>query len=259
MTANLLFRDNGRKDTAQQLRTIAYDHIPRIDYFLPAVEKFVLADVKTAGHRIGYIEGAGDKVPPALEQMGYEVVMLKEKDISASYLRQFDAVIAGVRAFDVHGWLTVKHADLMEYVKEGGNFVVQYNRDNLGQVKSTIGPYPFAVANLRVTDETAKVNFLLPEHKVLNYPNTITDKDFDGWIQERGIYFAGQTDPAYKSVLSMKDPGESDQKGSLVIAEYGKGVFVYTGLVFFRELPAGVPGAYRLMANIIALNQKKAF
>lgn len=259
MTANLLFRENGRKDTAEELRTIAYDHIPRIDYFRPAVEKFVIADVKTAGRRIGYIEGAGDKVPPALEQMGYEVVMLKEKDISASYLRQFDAVIAGVRAFDVHGWLSMKHAELMEYVKDGGNFVVQYNRDNLGQVKSTIGPYPFAVANLRVTDETAKVNFLLPDHKVLNYPNTITDKDFDGWIQERGIYFAGQTDPAYQSVLSMKDPGESDQKGSLVIAEYGKGIFVYTGLVFFRELPAGVPGAYRLMANIIALNQKKAF
>ena len=259
MTANLLFKENDRKDTAVELRTIAYDHIPRIDYFRPATEKFVLADVKTAGRRIGYIEGAGDKVPQALQQMGYEVVLLKEKDITATYLKQFDAVIAGVRAFDVHDWLSSRHGDLMEYVKEGGNLVVQYNRDNIGQVKSTIGPYPFAVANARVTDEGAKVNFLLPDHKVLNYPNKISDRDFDGWIQERGIYFAGQTDSAYKSVLSMKDPGESEQKGSLVVADYGKGVFVYTGLVFFRELPAGVPGAYRLMANIIALNQKKAF
>jgi LmbE family N-acetylglucosaminyl deacetylase len=259
MTANLLFKEKDRKDTAMELRTIAYDHIPRIDYFRPATEKFVLADVKTAGHRIGYIEGAGDKVPQALQQMGYEVVLLKEKDIVPAYLKQFDAIITGVRAFDVHGWLNARHGDLMEYVKEGGNLVVQYNRDNIGQVKSTIGPYPFAVANVRVTDESAKVNFLLPDHKVLNYPNKIGDKDFDGWIQERGIYFAGQTDPAYQSVLSMKDPGESEQKGSLVVADYGKGVFVYTGLVFFRELPAGVPGAYRLMANIIALNQKKGF
>jgi len=257
--ANLLFDHNGRKDTALQLRTLSYDHIPRIDYFRPAVEKFVMADVKTAGHRIGYIEGAGDKVPQALQQMGYEVVLLKEKDITPSNLRQFDAILTGVRAYDVHDWLTARHDALMEYVKEGGNLIVQYNRDNLGQVKSNIGPYPFAVANTRVTDENARVNFLQPEHPVLNFPNKITDKDFEGWIQERGIYFAGQSDPAYETVLSMKDPGESEQKGSLVIAGYGKGKFVYTGLVFFRELPAGVPGAYRLLANVIALNQKKGF
>ena len=254
-SAELLFG----KDTALELKTIAYDHIPRIDYFRPAVEKFVMADVKTAGHRIGYIEGAGDKVPPALQQMGYEVVLLKERDVTAANLRQFDAVITGVRAYDVHGWLTSRHDILMDYVKEGGNLVVQYNRDNLGRMNGNIGPYAFAVSNIRVTDERAQVNFLQPQHPVLNYPNKITDKDFDGWIQERGIYFAGQTDPAYQAVLSMKDPGEQEQKGSLVIANYGKGTFVYTGLVFFRELPAGVPGAYRLMANIIALNHKKGF
>jgi len=258
VTADVLLEQDRKKDTAQELRTIAYDHIPRIDYFRPAVEKFVLADVKTAGHRIGYIEGAGDKVPQALQEMGYDVVMLKEKDLGGS-LQQFDAIIAGVRAYDVHPGLIARHDALMQYVKDGGNLIVQYNRDNIGQVKTTIGPYPFAVANIRVTDENAKVNFVLPEHKVLNYPNKISDGDFDGWIQERGIYFAGQTDSNYQAVLSMKDPGESEQKGSLVIANYGKGVFVYTGLVFFRELPAGVPGAYRLMANIIALNQKKAF
>lgn len=254
-SASLLFG----KDTALDLKTIAYDHIPRIDYFRPAVEKFVMADVKTAGHRIGYIEGAGDKVPQALQQMGYEVVLLKERDVTAANLRQFDAVVTGIRAYDVHNWLIARHDILMDYVKEGGNLVVQYNRDNLGRMNVNIGPYAFAVSNIRVTDERAQVNFLQPQHPVLNYPNTITDKDFDGWIQERGIYFAGQTDPAYQAVLSMKDPGEQEQKGSLVVANYGKGTFVYTGLVFFRELPAGVPGAYRLMANIIALNQKKGF
>ena len=249
----------GFKDTVLQLTTIAYEHIPRIDYFRPAREKFVVADVRTAGHRIGYIEGAGDKVPAALQQMGFEVVLLKEKDLTASYLKTFDAVIAGVRAYDVHPWLKNRHEALMDYVKDGGNLIVQYNRDQLGEMTTNIGPYAFAVSNLRVTDENAHVNFLQPAHPVLNYPNKITDQDFDGWIQERGIYFAGQTDPAYESVLSMNDPGEKEQKGSLVIARYGKGIFVYTGLVFFRELPAGVPGAYRLMANIIALNQKKGF
>ena len=256
LTADLLL---DHKDTALQLRTIAYDHIPRIDFFRPAVEKFVLADVKVAGHRIGYIEGAGDKVPAALEAMGYDVVLLKEKDLTPAALKSFDAVIAGVRAYDLHGFLKTRHAILMDYVKEGGNLIVQYNRDNLGQSNLNIGPYAFAVSNIRVTDENAQVRFLQPAHPVLNYPNKIGDKDFEGWIQERGIYFAGQTDPAYESVLSMNDPGEQEQKGSLVIGRYGKGIFVYTGLVFFRELPAGVPGAYRLMANIIALNQKRGF
>jgi LmbE family N-acetylglucosaminyl deacetylase len=256
LTAELLL---DKKDTALQLRTIAYDHIPRIDFFRPTIEKFVLADVRTAGHRIGYIEGAGDKVPAALEEMGYEVVLLKEKDLTPSFLKSFDAIIAGVRAYDVHPYLKTRHAILMDYVKDGGNLIVQYNRDNLGQATQNIGPYPLAVSNIRVTDENAQVRFLQPAHPVLNYPNKIGDQDFEGWIQERGIYFAGQTDSAYESVLSMNDPGEQEQKGSLVIARYGKGIFVYTGLVFFRELPAGVPGAYRLMANIIALNQKRGF
>jgi len=254
-----VFEDGGQKDTAMELRTIAYEHIPRIDYFRPATASFVIADIKTAGHRIGYIEGAGDKVPEALRQMGYEVAMLNENDITPGYLKQFDAVITGVRAYDVHGWLTSRHSDLMEYVKDGGNLIVQYNRGNLGRMSTNIGPYPFAVSNIRVTDENARVSFLQASNPVLNYPNKITEKDFEGWIQERGIYFAGQTDPQYEAVLSMSDPGEQEQKGSLEIAHYGKGVFVYTGLVFFRELPAGVPGAYRLMANIIALNQKKGF
>lgn len=257
--SRLLLDRGGRTDSAQQLKTISYDHIPRIDYFRPAVGKFVTADIKIAGKRIGYIEGAGDKLPQALQQMGYEVVLLREKDITPGSLRQYDAILTGIRAYDVHEWLLEKYDVLMEYVKEGGNLVVQYNRNSIGNTGTKIGPYPFAVSNSRVTDETAKIRFTQPDHAVLNFPNKITDRDFDGWIQERGIYFAGQLDPAYETVLSMKDPGESEQKGSLVIAGYGKGKFVYTGLVFFRELPAGVPGAYRLMANIIALNYKKGF
>jgi len=258
--SSLVFDRQGKPDTAKQLMTISYDHIPRIDYFRTSREKFVMTDLKIAGKRIGYIEGAGDKVPQALQQMGYEVVLLREKDILAGNLRQFDAILTGVRAYDVHNWLSAKYEVLMDYVKEGGNLIVQYNRNGSAiNMRTKIGPYPFAVSNNRVTDEEAKVNFLAPAHPVFNFPNKITDKDFDGWVQERGIYFADQFDPAFETVLSMKDPGEAEQKGSLLIGTYGTGKFVYTGLVFFRELPAGVPGAYRLLANIIALNHKKGF
>ncbi len=258
--SSLLLDENGKPDSAKELRTISYDHIPRIDYFRESKAKFVVADVQTAGKRIGYIEGAGDRVPEALQQMGYEVVLLKEKDIVPVNLAQFDAIITGVRAYDVHEWLSSKYDILMDYIKEGGNLIVQYNRMNLGAVKTKIGPYPFNITNGRITDENATVNFLQPNHPVLNYPNKISAKDFDGWMQERGIYFAGQqSDSNYKAILSMHDPGENDQQGSLLVADYGKGKFVYTGLVFFRELPAGVPGAYRLFANIIALNHKRGF
>ena len=169
-------------------------------------------------------------------------------------LQNLDAVITGLRAYDVHEWLAGKYDVLMDYVKKGGNLIVQYNR-NRGNDSTGIGPYPFIITNARVTEEDAPVQFLLPENPVLHFPNQITGKDFEGWIQERGIYFAQHIDPRYQAVLSMHDSGEPDQMGSLITAKYGKGNFTYTGLVFFRELPAGVPGAYRLLANLIAQNQ----
>lgn len=258
--ARLSFEANGKPQPAFELRTISYDHIPRLDYFHTPSIKLVTADIKIVGKRIGYIEGAGDKVPEALEQMGYDVIILKEKDITTNTLKSLDAVITGIRAYNVHQFLAEKYELLMEYVKNGGNFIVQYNTSNfISSVKSRIGPYPFTITRNRVTEEKAEVNFLNPQHVVLNYPNKITNADFDNWIQERGIYFAGDPDPKYETIFSMKDPGEQEQKGSLIIADYGKGKFVYTGLVFFRQLPAGVPGAYRLLANIIALNKKQGF
>ena len=246
---------NGRSDSLYQLRTIAYEHIPRIDYFRPAGATFVEADLRRAGRRIGYIEGAGDKLPGALRQMGYEVTLIGRKDMTAGYLASFDAIITGVRAFDVHDWLFDEHALLMKYIEDGGNLIVQYNRNEIGSSDTHIGPYPFSIGSARVTDEHAEVHFLISDHRVLNYPNKITALDFEGWIQERGIYFAAQTDEHYEKIFSMQDPGENKQEGSLILAKYGKGSFAYTGLVFFRELPAGIPGAYRLLANLIALNQ----
>jgi LmbE family N-acetylglucosaminyl deacetylase len=246
----------GISDTLLQCRTISYEHIPRIDYFKPAKSTIVSVDLKIAGKRIGYIEGAGDRVPDALTAMGYTVIKLDENSVTEEGLRNLDAVITGVRAYDVHDWLSAKYAVLMDYIKNGGNLIVQYNR-NQGTDSTAIGPYPFGIFNARVTEENAPVRFLKPAHPVLHFPNEITDKDFDGWIQERGIYFAQHFDPGYQAIFSMHDSGEPDQDGSLITGTYGKGSFTYTGLVFFRELPAGIPGAYRLLANIIALNQPK--
>ncbi len=242
------------------IRAINYDHIPSIKYFFPDVVKTAFVDLKTNGKKIGYIIGAGDKVPEALEQMGYEVTLLTDKELSRNNLQQFDAIISGVRAYNTNDWLGKYYDKLMNYVNNGGNYIVQYNTNNfLGTVKSKMGPYNFEISRTRITDENSPVKFLKPDHAVLNFPNKITPDDFNGWVQERSIYHAAKWDSNFETILSLNDPGEPADEGSLVIAKYGKGYFTYTGLVFFRELPAGVPGAYRLLANLIALNKKKAF
>jgi LmbE family N-acetylglucosaminyl deacetylase len=232
---------------------IKYDHIPVISYPYVDAIKILNIDLKIVGSSIGYINGAGDKVPQALEQMGYKVTLLKEADINPNNLKQFDAIVTGVRAYNTNEWMNNVYENLMQYVKDGGVLLTQYNTSNqIGPVKAKIAPYPFSISRNRITDETATVNFLLPNHPVLNYPNKITEKDFEGWIQERSIYHAEGIDSNYKKIFSMKDPGEKENDGSLIVADYGKGRFIYTGLVFFRELPAAVPGAYRLFANLIA-------
>ena len=239
------------------LKKISYDHIPDVFYNYQDKIKVLKIDLKTVGSTAGYIAGSGDKVPQALEQMGYKVTMLTEKDITDVSLKQFDVIITGVRAYNIHAWLSNVYPLLMQYVKDGGVLLTQYNTNNsFGPVKTNISPFPFTISRNRITDETAVVNFLLPDHLSLNYPNKITKNDFEGWIQERSIYNAEKTDVAYKKIISMKDPGETEQDGSLIVADYGKGKYVYTGLVFFRELPAAVPGAYRLFANLIAKPQK---
>lgn len=243
------------------MRSINYDHIPSIRYFYPDDIKAIYIDLKTAGKKIGYIVGAGDKVPDALEEMGYEVTLLTDKELARNNLSQFDAIITGVRAYNTNEWMNDYYDKLMKYVYEGGNLIVQYNTSsNIGPVRAKIAPYNFGIGRTRVTDENATVTFTNPAHPVLNFPNKITQDDFKDWIQERSIYHAtGWDSTKFETVLSMNDPGEKPDAGSLVITKHGKGYFTYTGIVFFRELPAGVPGAYRLIANIIALNRKKPF
>ena len=233
------------------IQHINYNHIPNITLFPPAQTKLISLDLKTNGKRIGYIAGAGDLVPDALRQVGYEVHELTENEIMNGDLSVYDAIVTGVRAYNVNERLAFEQPRLLDYVKNGGNLVVQYNNNN-GLVTTNIGPYPFRPVNQRVTDETAKVTFTEPQNPVLNYPNKITSADFDDWIQERGLYFVSDIDPKYQTPLEMNDPGESPNKGALIVGDYGKGRFVYTSLDFFRELPAGVPGAYRLFVNLLS-------
>jgi LmbE family N-acetylglucosaminyl deacetylase len=240
--------------------SITHEHIPAINYFKDAYLTVKKIDVKTFNKKIGYIVGAGDKVPEALEQMGYDVTLLSEKDLSKGGLDKYDVIITGVRTYNTHEWMNKYYDKLMKYISDGGNLIVQYNTsNNIGPIRARIGPFDFDITRNRVTDENAKVTILKPDHPVFNFPNKITDEDFKGWIQERSIYHARDTSGKYEKLIGMADPGESSDDGSLIVARYGKGWFVYTGIVFFRELPAAVPGAYRLIANIIALNKKKGF
>lgn len=233
------------------LQTIKYQHIPTITLFPPAQAKLVNINLKTTGKKIGYITGAGDLVPEALQQVGYDVHLLTENEVLNTDLSVYDAIVTGVRAYNVNERLAYEQPKLLDYVKNGGNLVLQYNNNN-GLVTQQLGPYPFKIVNERVTNENAPVTFWDKDSPVLNYPNKITEDDFKGWTQERSVYMVNNIDPFYKAPLQMNDPGQVPQNGSLIVADYGKGRYIYTSLVFFRELPAGVPGAYRLFINLLS-------
>ena len=235
---------------------INYKHIPEQKVLLSAASKIVKIDIQKDGDKIAYIDGAGDALPESLRQIGYEVTTLNPREITWSKLKEFDAVVLGIRAFNVVPELAYKNKILFEYVKEGGNVLVQYNT-NHALVTEEISPLPLKLSRIRVTEEDSKVNFINPTHSALNYPNKITEKDFEGWIQERGLYFPNEWDSTFESLFSMADTGEEQVEGSVLILPYGKGNYVYTGLSFFRELPAAVPGAYRLIANLLALENKE--
>ena len=244
---------DGEKYT-DKLVTVEYDHIPTQQVLQPNVINNICIDIKSVGNKVAYIMGAGDKIPEALRAIGYQVDVIPEDDIRAEVLYKYSAVIVGIRAYNVIDNMKFHHNTLMDYVKNGGTVVTQYNTSR--RLKSEeLGPYPMKLSRKRVTDEFAKVTILDKEHPILNYPNKITEKDFDGWVQERGLYFPDEWDEAYTPLLSSHDKGEEGLEGGLLVAEYGEGHFVYTGYSFFRELPAGVPGAYRLFANLISYGQ----
>jgi LmbE family N-acetylglucosaminyl deacetylase len=239
------------------LKTVSYEHIPELNTFPVASALVKKIELLKKGTKIGYIAGAGDDVPDALKQIGYDVQMLTEKNLSGD-LQKFDAIMVGVRAYNTEDWLVNAQELLLNYAKNGGRLIVQYQTQAFyGTVKTKeMGPYPLTVGRGRVTDEHADMRILNPTEKLLNFPNKINPSDFTGWVQERGLYFAEKWDPNYKTVFAIKDKGETEQEGSLLYSPYGKGYYVFTSLAFFRQLPAGVPGAFRLMANIISIGKK---
>ena len=261
LTAEIIPTLNGKQlKFTQYLQSIKYDHIPSIHYLYKDQVQLVNEQVKTIPKRVGYIIGAGDLVPEALEQLGYAVEFLREADITDAQLKKFDVIVVGIRAYNIHEWLTTKNEILNRFVENGGHLVAQYMKSNqVGLKKIKAGPYPFSMSGVRVTEENARVNFVLKEHAFLNMPNKITDSDFEGWVQERSTYQADEAmlKAPFEAVLSMNDQNEKPSSGSLVTAKYGKGHFTYVSLVLFRQLPAGVPGGYRLLANIISLPADK--
>ncbi len=247
----------------RELHVLQYDHIVTQTVLLPARARAVRVEFEKAGNRIGYIMGAGDDVPASLEQVGYDVTLLNETDVTPENLASFDAVVLGIRAYNTVGWLAYRQPALLEYVKKGGTMLVQYTKaprfdSQLVLPADEIAPYQLKISSDRVTVEEAEMRFLAPEHPVLNRPNKITPADFDGWVQERGLYFAGEWDEThFTPIFSANDPGEEPKEGSLLVAQYGEGYYIYTGLSFFRELPAGVPGAFRLFANLVSMQEAR--
>ena len=241
------------KTYKKELVEINYNHIPKQSVLLASKAKIVRLNIKTVGNKIGYIKGAGDAIPENLRQIGYSVSEIKPSTITSNNLQDFDAIVLGIRAYNVIKELKFKQKYLLEYVKNGGNMVVQYNTNRNVDV---LPPFPLKLSRDRVTDEFAEVRILDKTHSLLNFPNKITDEDFKGWVQERGLYFPSSWDANYTPILSMHDKGETAKNGSLLIAKYGKGNYIYTGLSFFRELPAGVSGAYKLFANMLSVGKE---
>jgi hypothetical protein len=251
--ARAVARINGREISSGST-TIEYDHIPPQTLSPDALARVIRVDARMLARNVGYVMGAGDDVPEALRQLGCEVTLLTAEDLARGDLQRFDAIVTGVRAYNVRADLRANRQRLLDYAEGGGALIVQYNVTSRGgeDLLEGIGPYPITFDRGRVSVEEAPMRFLKPDHTVLSEPNRITEEDFAGWIQERGLYFASEWDDRYEPLWSANDPGEEPLSGGTLYTRYGKGVFIFTGLSFFRELPAGVPGAYRIFANFLS-------
>lgn len=247
---SIAFVDGKRFDKEQII--IDFDHITKQQVLKSSESKFIRLDLQTNNERIAYIMGAGDEVPNSLMQMGYKVTLLNPEEITPEKLDNFDVVMTGVRAYNTVQALANKQNILFDFVKGGKTMLVQYNTPN-DLVTENLAPFPLKISRDRVTEENAEVRFLAPNNAILNSPNPITVKDFQGWKQEQGLYYPNEYDKAFTPILSSNDKGETPKNGALLIAPYGKGHYIYTGLSFFRELPEGVSGAYKLLANMLSV------
>ncbi len=240
-----------RSEAARSLVTVDHPHIPPQTLLPLAAAKLVRVDVPRAVRKVGYVMGAGDEIPAVLRQLGFDVTLLSDDDLANGDLRTYDAIVTGVRAYNTRPVLAQAEERLLAYAEGGGTLIVQYNTER-GLVTDRLGPYPLTIGHERTTDETAPVSVLAPASPVLKRPEAIGAADWEGWVQERGLNYAATWDPRYQALLAMADPGEQPTRGALLIADYGKGIYIYTGLAFFRQLPAGIPGAIRLFVNLLA-------
>ncbi|MDC8003809.1 PIG-L family deacetylase [Aureisphaera galaxeae] len=238
----------------KELITIDYDHIPYQSVLIPSQAKVARIPIEKRGENIGYIKGAGDAIPESLEQIGYKVTTVDPATISEESLAGFDAVVVGIRAYNTVPELEFKQDIIHNYVANGGTLLIQYNTSRR-LVTDKLAPFHLKLSRDRVTDEYSEVSILEPKHPAFNTPNNITELDFEGWVQERGLYFPNEWGDEFTPLLGMNDEGYPETKGALLVAKHGKGHYIYTGLSFFRELPAGVSGAYRLFANLLSLGQ----
>ncbi len=248
-TIHVKYRTAAGRVYDKGMKRISYKHIPNLTYFPSATFNLINLSLNMSPQRIGYIPGAGDDIPGVLTSLGYDVALLDNGPLTSLRLSQFNTIIIGIRAFNTNTNLANHVSDLMEYVYAGGNLIVQYNTSGPLFAKQ-LGPYPFQISRDRVAVEDSPVK-IEGNHPVLKEPNPINLADFEGWVQERGLYFPGEWDDKYATPLIMRDPGEPETRGSLLLANYGKGTYTYSGISWFRLLPAGVPGAIKLFVNLI--------
>jgi hypothetical protein len=241
------------KSYAEGFHVVTRDDLDTFYYYQPATQKVSVVNVKVpAGLKVGYVMGAGDSIPTVLQQIGINVGIIPAEKLATEDLGQYATIVLGIRAYDTQKDVVANNKRLLDFVSAGGTLIVQYNTGPGDFNAGKFPPYPADLSRARVSVEEAPVEILAPQERVFHYPNEITARDFEGWVQERGLYFMGSWDARYTPLLSSHDPGEGPQKGGLLMTKYGKGVYIYTGYAFFRQLPAGVPGAVRLYVNLLA-------
>ncbi len=245
--------DAGDKKYSESYTLVTREDLGAAYYYQPAVQRVSVVDVKVSnGLRVGYIMGAGDEIPTVLQQIGIKATLIPAEKLAAEDLGKYQTIVLGIRAYDTQKDVIANNKRLLEFVEAGGRVVVQYNASANDFNSGKFAPYPLTLSRARVSVEEAPVKILDPANRIFRSPNEITQKDFEGWVQERGLYFASQWDPKFTPLLETHDPGEGEQKGGLLVAQYGKGTYIYTGYAFFRQLPAGVPGAVRLFVNLLS-------
>jgi hypothetical protein len=249
--------ESGGADYSEGYSLVTRDDLDSFYYYQPALQRVSIVEVKVPKDlKVGYIMGAGDDIPTVLGQIGMKVTLIPADKLSGEDLSQYQTIVLGIRAYDTQKDLAANNKKLLDFVYSGGTLVGQYNTGVADFNKGKFTPYAAQLSRARVSVEEAPVEILAPEDGVFHYPNQITEHDFDGWVQERGLYFMDQWDSNFKPLLACHDPGESPQKGGLLRAQYGKGTYIYTGYAFFRQLPAGVPGAIRLYVNLLSAGRE---